>query len=607
MTIQLPGDCEAELTDKVRSWSYVFLCGLVALTFFPSLRNGFVDWDDLAFVVNNAHIAPLSLESVKWMITTNYQGVWHPLTWFSHALDRSLWGLNPAIHHLMSLLIHVLNVILFYKLFLRLLEIREESQEGFAFLSSGGKLVAAFFAALFFGVHPLRVESVVWISERKDVLSSFFYLAGVLAYLGYAAAGSRSAAVRAYLACLGLFCLALLSKPMAVTLPAVLLLMDYYPLERLSLSSARALLLEKVPFFALSATVALINIIAKGSLGVPLSHVPAHVRIMNAFDALIFYMRQTLAPIDLVPLYQLNPNLDYFGPKFVLCLILVVAITTACLLRAYKNDRLWIAVWAYYVITVFPGLGLYLPYRHAMADRYTYLTTLGFWVLLGLGAGRLWDRAGTSRHPSAAYLIFGLCFLTLLSTCEYKTSKQIGVWKDSGTLWTHVIEHSTHVPALAYLGVGKTLEKKGELNKALAYYQTALSISPHNYKYLKKIADVLSKAGKYTEALPLYRRILAKQPKNLRARADMARILGLMGRFDEAKRHLEEALRIDPDFRPATLMLMLVHIEKGDLEAAMDYYHRYTSKGFNVRPEIQRRLGIRTGTEKEQDELGGRQ
>ncbi len=576
----------------VKLYLYIVLSGAVLITFIPCAGNRFVDWDDMAFVVKNYHISTLSLDSLYWMLTTNYQGVWHPLTWFSHAVDRALWGLRPSHHHFVNVLIHTLNVVVFCFLVVRLQEVRNATEVERAALSRVGIYVAAFSAALLFGVHPLRVESVAWLSERKDVLCAFFFLSGLVAYLGYASASTRAARVRNYLFCVALHLLALLSKPTAVTFPFVLLLLDYYPLRRLGSTSVKAGLVEKIPFLVLTTVDVVINMWAKGGGAVPFSYVPLYMRIMNAFYAMVFYIRETIFPTHLIPLYQLDRGLNYFAPVFLASMILVLTVTAWCLRRAYRNDRLWAAVWFYYMITLAPMLGFYMVFRHAMADRYTYLTTLGFWILFGLGAARLWDGAEKLKRPIAVKLFVVACVVILACCYGLRTQSQIAVWKNTETLWTYVIDRARYVPALAYFARGKAYEDKGQIQKALAHYHTAYSLNPKNNKYLSRIAGIHVKQKDYDTSMAIYQKILKQVPENSRAHIHVGRVFALQRRLDQAQKHFEKALKLDPELPAAYLMMMLLHIEKNEKDKALEYYRKYTDKGLEVKPSIASRLGI---------------
>lgn len=247
---------------------YIVLFAVVLLVFLPSVQNDFVDWDDYAFVSKNPRLAPISWESLRWMATTFYMGAWHPITWFSHAVDISLWGANPSPHRLMNILIHCCNVVLFCVLCTTLQDIWSERNPAGKSISAESKLIAAFSAAVLFGIHPLRVESVVWISERKDVLCSFFFLCSLVAYLAYARREPVRQGRRFYFLSLGFHLMALLAKPMAMTLPLVLLVTDYYPLYRLDKGRLWTCVREKVPYIILSAGCVAMNAAATWSTSV---------------------------------------------------------------------------------------------------------------------------------------------------------------------------------------------------------------------------------------------------------------------------------------------------------------------------------------------------
>lgn len=563
--------------------AYLLLFAVVLVAFIPCAGNDFVDWDDYAFVARNHHIASLSAQSLSWMFTTFHQGVWHPLTWFSHALDRSFWGLNPSHHHLMNVIIHCLNVVLFCALFVKLQEGRGLSRES--------RYVAAFSAALLFGVHPLRVESVAWIAERKDVLCSFFFLASIISYINYARAEPGAAARGNYLITLGLCALALLSKPMAITLPFVFLVIDFFPLERLSASSLRKPLLEKIPFLLIALAVLGINVLATMGRGVPFHYVPLDARIMNACHAIVFYVAKTVWPAGLIPLYQIDPREYYFGFRFVLSSVIVAVVTAVCIRRALKKDRIWASTWFYYLITLAPALGLFMPYRHARADRYTYLPTLGLWILVGLGIARVWEWAGGLKNSGAVRSLVAAGVAVLALVYAYAANEQIRVWKNGRTLWTHVIHHADYVPDIAFLGLGRALEREGDLDGALANYEKAFSLNPGNFRVLRHVAGVTAKQGKLDQALSLYETILEKEQRNPVNHMNVGNILRLMNRPEEAGRRLEKALEMKPGYGPATLLLTLVHLDLGRMKQARDYYRQHVTRGFPRRPEIEKRLG----------------
>lgn len=556
----------------------VILFGVVTIVFLPAVGNDFVDWDDYAFVTMNPHIRSLSPSSVARLFTETYQGIWLPLTWLSHAVDKAVWGNQPSPHHLMSILIHAGNTVLAFLVFLKLLEIGG--------LDERRRFPAALLAALFFGIHPLRVEPVVWISSRKDLLLGFFYLASIFAYLGYAVRSGTVEAGRCYGAALVLCVLALLSKPMAMTLPAVLLILDYYPLKRITRSSAIRIIAEKIPFAAFAVFAALMNVYAARVGAVPFSYVPPYMRIMNAFHGLVFYIEKTLWPADLLPIYQLDRTANYFGIAYIAAAILVIVITAAVVYAALRGRRLWSAVWFFYLVTIAPALGLFMSFRHAAADRYTYLPTLGFWLLGGLGIVYLWYRVTDTRFRTAVRVILVLFVIAAAGACIALTRSQITVWKDSKTLWTYLINNADHIPALAYFGLGKELEKEKELDRALQMFKTAYAINPKHNVYLSRIGRILAKQGNTEEARRIFERIIEKEPENPRFHYYLGRLHGVDKRYDEARESFEYALKLDPDFHQAVAMLMLLHIKTGDREQAERYFREYRSRGFTVSPEI---------------------
>ncbi len=562
----------------------LLLCAAVLLTFIPCIANDFVSWDDYRFVVENFHIASLSGDSLKWMATTFYQSAWHPLTWLSHAADRALWGLKPSYHHLVNVVLHTLNAVLFYALGLALF-----ARTG---RGSTAALVAAFSAALLWGLHPLRVESVAWVAERKDVLCAFFFLVSVLAYLAYGAEEESRTRRRAYIASVVFAALALLSKPMAISLPLLLLVIDYYPLERLDRASALDRVREKIPFFVLAAGAALLNILASAKANVPWSYVPLGDRIMNASYSILAYIRLSIFPQDLVPLYQFDRSVDYFGPAYVFSLIAVVLITGLCLWRAWNRDKVWAAVWFSYLVMLTPALGLAMSYRHAMADRYTYLPTLGLWLLAGVGIGALWERAG--KFKPAAGVRAALVGIVALVAVIYASLSvdQIRIWKNSETLWRHIVENADYKPAIAFCALGKELEKKGEYAEALDLYRTAYRLNPANTRYLSDIAGAMARLGQTDEALRAYDRILEAEPRNAQVHVDKGRVLALIGRMSEAQASFETAVSIAPDYPQALGLLAMTHLNQGDLAKARAYYDKYLATGYPPVKTLSERLGM---------------
>jgi tetratricopeptide (TPR) repeat protein len=336
------------------------------------------------------------------------------------------------------------------------------------------------------------------------------------------------------------------------------------------------------------------NVVAKWGEAIPLSDVSAGVRIMNAFHAMVFYIQKSLFPSHLLPLYQLDKGLDYFSPTFFLYAAAIIVITGMCIWLAVNNRRLWASVWLYYMVSLAPALGIFLPYRHSMADRYTYLSTLGFWLLVGLGVARLWVAAGKFRQAIALKTVLVGAIVSVAIGYGYATQNQIDIWKNTETLWRHIVQQSDPVPEMAYFAMGKEFERKGDLDNAMANYEKALSINSADNRFRGRIAAIRAKKGDHAAALDIYRRILEAEPSNPAALVDVGRVLAMMGRYDDAIKSFERALELDPEYIPAFPMLMAAYLEKDRIAPARDFYRRYTEKGFKVSPDIEERLGAST-------------
>jgi tetratricopeptide (TPR) repeat protein len=398
-----------------------------------------------------------------------------------------------------------------------------------------------------------------------------------------------------------LFCfLALLSKPMAISLPLVVFLLDYYPLERLKRASWRGLLLEKLPFFVLSCATVVLNMLATRGLAVTFDYVSLHVRIMNALSGLLFYIKQTVFPDNLLPLYQMDRNLDYFSAPFILSALTAVVLTALSLWRAIKGQRLWAAVWFYYLITLAPAMGLFMSYRHAVADRYTYLPTLGFYLLAGLGAARLWDKAGAVKSRRAIRAAVVILVAVSALACGYKTARQIAVWRTSETMWRHVLDNAYHIPDLAFFGVGLEMEKQGKLDQAMELYEKAWSLNPQNPRFLLQMGSVMEMQGNWERALDIYAKLAKAYPRDPAFSFHQGRVLAVLGRDEEARVALDQALDLAPrESRQIALLRFLRSAPKGNA-LAKEYYGRYLTYGFPPVPALESKLGIESAPQPKQ-------
>ena len=376
------------------------IAGLAALLTFivysSTLHNGFVYWDDDEYVLENLHIRSLDFAFFKWAFFNFYSANWHPLTWISHALDYAIWGLNPMGHHLTNNVFHAINTFLVVLLVVKLIKAVHDSpftirDSRLTSHYSRFALIAAATTGLLFGLHPIHVESVAWIAERKDLLCALFYLLSVMAYVKYRTYKSYTT----YFLSLGFFFLALLSKPMAVSLPVVLLILDWYPFQKItSLKTFRTAFVEKLPFIALSSFSSIVTILAQGSAAVIRSaeFAPLSTRSFSAVKALAAYLYKIILPLNLLPFYPyaLHPSSLFF--EYLLPIVLAIGITAGCISLAGRREKFWLCGWTYYVATLLPVLGIVQVGDQAMADRYMYLPSLGPFLVIGLTAAWGWER-----------------------------------------------------------------------------------------------------------------------------------------------------------------------------------------------------------------------
>ncbi|HEX8947669.1 MAG TPA: tetratricopeptide repeat protein [Dissulfurispiraceae bacterium] len=541
---------------NLRSYGYDKKTGAVAasaavttfLVYLPALWNGFVNWDDPDYVYSNPRILHLDLQFLKWAFTTFHASNWHPLTWLSHAADYALWGLNPMGHHLSSILLHALNTFLVVILSTRLIRLalpQGEREEG-----GRGALLAGALTGLLFGLHPLHVESVAWVSERKDVLCAFFFLLSMLQYLTYAAAAQGSGRRRHYASSLSLFALALLSKPMAVSLPVVLLILDVYPLGRLqgktALTSQRRVLLEKVPFVLLAAASSMVTIAAQNAGGAIMSSevYPFGERFWVALRGLFFYLLNMLWPSGLSPMYPYPSGVEVWRIEYMGALMAAIGITVFCILM-WKRQKAFASAWAYYTVALLPVLGIVQVGGQAAADRYTYLPSLGPFLLLGVGAARLSDIARKERSRIRSILTNAVV-CTIIVVMAAATVQQTAIWKDSMALWTKAINLSPEQAYIAYYNRGRHFAVAGAYQKAAEDYGKALQIKPRFARAAYSLGVVHDYYFKnYPEALQCYSRAIEINPYYAKAYNNRGAVYATLGDYLRAIEDFNNAIRLD--------------------------------------------------------------
>ena len=440
-------------------WLVPVLTALVTFAaFLPTLNNQFVDWDDHHNLLDNPHYRGLGWTQIRWMWTTFHMGHWLPLTWMSFGLDYLVWGLEPLGYHLTSLVLHATSAAVFYLVARRILGLAlpDPNDRGQAGLD-----LSAGFAALLFALHPLRAESVAWATERRDVLLGLFYLLTILAYLRACERGERGRGW--YWGAVGLFACALLSKSMAVSLPAVLLILDVYPLRRLGgrmgwwSEPARRVYLEKIPFVLLGGGASAIAIIALFQIHntESLADLTVLGRLAISAYGLCFYLWKMILPLSLSPLYELgkvNPR----ATPFVLSYGGVVALT-ALAVACHRRVPGLVAAWLAYIVVLVPVLGIFQSGSQIAADRYTYLAGLGLAILAGVPLSSCWQ--------ATRFMITGpaLCALVALGVLTWD---QVHVWHDSEKLWAHALAIDPK-SSVAQFGLGRALADQGKLAEAI--------------------------------------------------------------------------------------------------------------------------------------------
>jgi tetratricopeptide (TPR) repeat protein len=540
----------------------MLLTAVVLMFYSPVTHNGFLNYDDDQYITQNPHVwAGLTWATVKWSFTTYELANWHPLTWLSHALDCELFGLNPAGHHSVNVLLHTANAVLLFVLL--------QSATGYRWRSL---MVAALFA-----LHPINVESVAWAAERKTVLSMMFFLLALYAYVWY----TRRPGILRYAAVACFFALALLSKPQAIAFPFLLLLWDYWPLCRIGaptvVEAARGgnaprwrggwLVLEKAPLLLLSAASAVVTMKAQKAGGAiqTFSHYSLLLRLENAVISYVRYLGKALWPSKLVALYPLPARL--YPAWQVGAAVVLLLLITALVIRA--RDQRYLAVgWFWFLGSLVPTIGLVQVGFQAMADRYSYVSFVGLFLMLTWLAGD-WAKA---HQISATWLAIPAIFCLLaLGTLTYR---QVGYWHDTSSFWLRTLA-LTQDNYVAQENLGEFLFSQGKTEEAAAHFRAALAIRPDDLSANLNLGAYESHRGNRTAAIDRYQ-MVARRAGDAGMRATAYGSLGFvyrqMGQPTKAKQCFETALQMAPGRARAMIGLGLIAQDNGDLAEAIRQY-----------------------------------
>ena len=488
------------------------------VVFWPVTRCDFLNYDDPDYFTSNPHVlSGLTAVNFAWAFSTGFASNWHPLTWLSLMLDAELSGKNSFGPHFTNLLIHALNTALFFLLFRKM---------------TGALWRSAFVAALF-ALHPLHVESVAWVAERKDVLSTFFAVLALLSYAHYAKENRR----RSLWLALVFFTLGLMAKPMLVTLPFVMLLLDWWPLQRTL--GFRRLLFEKIPFFVLGIISCVVTFIVqqKGGAVAALVKFSMAGRIENAFVSYARYLGKTFWPDALANPY---PHPGHWEMPLVVFSVTVIAGLSAIAILYARKFPFVLTGWFWFTGTLIPVIGLVQVGNQAMADRYTYLPLIGIFIIFAWGMNELYLNW---RLPKPA-VVFLAAIILLAAT--FQTRSQLVYWQNSGTLFRHTLA-VTENNFVAWTDLGTYLSSQGQLPKAMDCFQKSLQINPDNADTLYNLGNALTRLGNLDEAMINYRRALEIDPNRADALANLGFALSAKKQFAEAVSCFERALQLDPD------------------------------------------------------------
>jgi protein O-mannosyl-transferase len=552
------------------------LCGLlllaVGLVFGQTLGYQFVYDDEPYIYANPTVMRGLTAEGMTWALTATYASNWHPLTWFSHMLDCQLYGLQPWGHHLSNVVLHAANTILLLLILWRMT----------------GDLWPSAFVAAVFAIHPLRVESVAWVAERKDVLSGLFFMLTLAAYVGYT---RRPFSVVRYLTVIVSFGLGLMAKPMLVTLPFVLLLLDYWPLGRMSetgrrglsqfsrrdelcpantlgrcengtvpLASPGRLVVEKIPLLVLTAASCAATYFAQGAAMTTTEQLPIAWRFANAVVAYVAYVGQFFWPAGLAALYP-HPGRDLEIWKFVVALLSLVGVSAAAMVQRRRFPYVLVG-WFWYLGMLVPVIGLVQVGLQSMADRYTYLPQIGLCLVVAWGAAAMVAAWPNLRR---AFSMAGALAVLVLMGCAWR---QTTYWRNSETLWNRALA-CTSGNSLAHYSLAVAISIPGREEEAIRHYREALKIKPDYVDAYNNLGATLAERGEIDAAIATYEDALKHAPNDVDVNSNLGAVLSDRGQLDAAISHFESALRVKPNHGQAHCNLGLALARRGDLSGAM--------------------------------------
>lgn len=572
----------------------LLLAAITLFVFWPVIHFDFVNFDDPDYV-NNRHIQKgLTASGIAWAF-----GTWHPITWVSHMLDAQFFGKDPAGPHFVNLLLHTANAVLLFLVLRQLAEALKDRTEGAARISRIDTNWPSAFVAALFALHPVQVESVAWVAERKGVLSTFFGLLCLFVYAKYVQTKSEIRNPKPeekpkfqisepgvyYFLALVFLALGLLSKPMLVTMPFLLLLLDFWPLGRLEGTQGRGpseegarkvfipLVLEKIPFFGLAIGSCILTLLTQGKAGAfqSLEHYSASSRFENAVMSYVHYLSKTCWPVGLA-----TPYPRVFHWPFGEVALVAVLLLGLCLAAIAARRKLPFAVtgWLWFFVALIPVNGIIQTVAQAVADRYMYLPSIGLFILVTWAAYAVVARGWIPKT------VCGIAAGILLLVCAARTRDQLGVWRNSETLFKHALA-VTKGNVIAQYNLGMYYQEHGRPEEALASYRKTLGMKPDHADALNNIGYLLTGQRRYNEAIHFFEAALKAKPDSIEARNNLGYALCLAGKTDEGIAQYRRALKSKPDHVGVLNNLGNVYAQKRQFQDAIPYYE----KSLQVDPE----------------------
>jgi tetratricopeptide (TPR) repeat protein len=512
----------------------------------PIRHNDFVNYDDYAYITENPNVnGGITSQSVIHAFTKTYLANWYPLTWLSHMIDCQLFGLNPFWHHFVSLLFHIANALLLFWVLEKI----------------SGSIWASAFAAAVFALHPVHVESVAWAAERKDVLSGFFWFLTIAAYIRYA----KRPGIGRYISLFMMYALCIMTKPMVVTLPLVLLLLDYWPLGRFGVTKPTRLFIEKIPLLVLSAFLSMITFAAQQREGavIALEKIPLDYRIANMFISYVRYTGKTLWPSALAVSYP-HPNAALSDASTIICALLVIVITIFSI--EIGRRRKYAAVgWLWFVGTLVPVIGLVQVGSQGMADRYMYLPMVGLLIIVAWAVRDF--VAKRPRWKIVAAVSAGVVILSMVNL----TRTQVKYWQNSITLFEHALK-VTKGNGGAETGYGNALAEAGNFDDALRHLNNALRINPSS-KTIYSLGKVCLNAGKFNEAIKCFSELINRNEGSAEVYYNLAMALAMQGRFDEAIKCFSRTLELFPEYPDVHKRIGAALLATGRTNEAIEHFN----------------------------------